>query len=187
MMIGLIGMPGSGKGECARAAREQGLNVVNMGDLVREHVEKMDLDMTDENIGGVAHSEREKFGYGIWAERTVNRIKELDMQTSEHLIIDGIRGDAEVTVFRDVFGENFYTFAIQMPQDRRFELLQKRCRSDAPITRAEFDIRETRETKWGIEEAIDQADYIISNTGTLQELKKSFNELLWSVPLKVDK
>jgi dephospho-CoA kinase len=65
-----------------------------------------------------------------------------------------------------------------MPKARRFELLRQRSRSDAPLTSDEFEIRESREGKWGINEALDDADYIILNTGTLEDLKESFNELL---------
>ena len=75
IILGLIGMPGAGKGECARIASEAGATVINMGDLVREHTAGLGLEMTDENVGGVAQAERERFGFGIWAKRTVAKIK----------------------------------------------------------------------------------------------------------------
>ena len=171
-------MPGSGKGECARFAREAGITVLNMGDLVREHVKKLNLEMNDEKIGSVAHSEREKFGFGIWAKRTLDKINELNINQKELIIIDGIRGVAEVTVFRDTFGEGFKTIALKMSAVRRFELLKLRNRSDAPITDIEFETRDAREATWGIQEALVEADYVLYNTETLEMLKKSFIELL---------
>ncbi len=178
LIIGLVGMPGSGKGECAKIAAEQGFTVVNMGDLVREYTKKSGLDLTDENIGGTAHAEREKFGYDIWAKRTVGRIKELNLPENELVVIDGIRGESEVKMFYESFGEDFKTIGIKMPKTRRFELLQQRSRSDAPMTFQEFEIRESREVTWGIKKALDDTDYIILNTGTLEELEESFYELL---------
>jgi len=83
LVLGLVGLPGSGKGECAKIATETKFRVVNIGDLVREYTKKSGLEMTDENIGGTGHSERERFGYDIWALRTVGRIKELDLQKKE--------------------------------------------------------------------------------------------------------
>jgi dephospho-CoA kinase len=178
MLLGLIGMPGSGKGESARIARELGMTVVNMGDLVREYTKQLNLELTDDNVGSVAHTEREKFGYGIWAERTNEKIKALDLNSNDFVIIDGIRGDAEVSVFQEVFTDEFKTIAIKMPAKRRFELLKNRNRTDAPITWEEFNKRDEREAKWGIKNALEQADYILINNGTLNDLEESFKELL---------
>ncbi len=178
MLLGLIGMPGSGKGESARIAREVGMTVVNMGDLVREYTKQLNLELTDDNVGSVAHAEREKFGYGIWAKRTMEKINSLNLNQNELVIIDGIRGGAEIEVFRDAFGKDFKTIAIQMPKERRFELLKNRKRSDAPITETEFEAREAREVKWGISDALKDADYVLYNTGSLEELRTSFQELL---------
>lgn len=178
LIIGLIGMPGSGKGECAKIAQEVGFTLVSMGDLVREHAKKQNLKMNDETVGGFAHSEREKFGYDIWAKRTVEKIKELDLQSSELVVIDGIRGHAEVKVFKRAYGFRFKTIAVNMPPQKRFELLKIRSRADAPMTREEFDARDHRESRWGIIQALDDADYIIWNTGTLKELEESFTKLL---------
>jgi dephospho-CoA kinase len=177
-VIGLIGMPGAGKGECAKFAREAGISVINMGDLVREQTKQLNLDLTDENIGSIAHSEREKFGFGIWARRTMEKVNNLNLAEKELVVIDGIRGGEEVEVFRDAFGKDFKSIAIKMPREKRFQLLKKRKRSDAPITKAEFEAREAREAKWGITNALKEADYILYNTGTLEELKSSFQELL---------
>jgi dephospho-CoA kinase len=177
LKIGLIGMPGAGKGECARIAKELGIAVINMGDLIREHTKSQNLELTDENIGSVAHSEREKFNYGIWAERTVDRIEALELPNDELLVIDGIRGDAEVEVFKGTFGDDFKTVAIQMSENRRFELLKSRNRSDAPQTWEDFKIRDEREARWGIQQALELADYILCNSGTLDELKTSLIEL----------
>lgn len=171
-------MPGAGKGECANIARKSGITVFNMGDLIREHAKKLNLELTDENVGKIAHSEREKFGYAIWAKRTMEKLVKLDLKNLDLIVIDGIRGEAEVNVFKNHFTDNFKTIAVKMPTEKRFELLRQRQRSDAPITREEFDERDARETNWGIRNAIEKADYIFFNNGTLLELRESFKELL---------
>jgi len=178
IVIGLIGMPGSGKGECARMAEDFSIPVFHMGDLVRDLTRKRKLELTDEHVGSIAHSEREKFGYGIWAKRTLAKIEGLTLQPNEIIVIDGIRGESEISVFHDAFGEDFKTVAVKIPEEKRFQLLQQRKRSDAPISQKEFSVREEREVKWGIKKALEEADYIIFNTGTLPELKASFMALL---------
>jgi dephospho-CoA kinase len=171
-------LPGAGKGECARIAEKAGAMIISMGDIVREYAKKLELEKTDKSIGSMAHSQREKYGYGIWAKRTVEKIVEISNSDDPTIVIDGIRGDAEVVVFKDTFNKDFKTVAVKMPAQRRFELLKDRKRSDAPISWEEFLLRDERELKWGIQRAIDDADYIILNTGTLDELEESFNELL---------
>jgi len=171
-------MPGAGKGECAKVAKHLGYPVVSMGDIVREHVKSLSLEMTDENIGGTAHLERERHGYDIWAKSTVEKIGDMKISGSQLLVIDGIRGDAEVAVFKDAFKQDFETVAVLMPDTKRFELIKLRKRSDAPMTLAEFKARDAREAKWGIQRAIEDADYVIMNDGTLDDLNANFSDLL---------
>ena len=187
IILGLIGMPGAGKGECTKYARSLGFKVVNMGDLVREEAMNQGLELKDENVGKIAHREREKHGYGIWARRTLRKIENMKLEPDELVIIDGIRGSTEVDVFINAFLDRFKTIAIKMPAERRFELLQKRKRKDAPISRAEFDERDERESKWGIKDAIEKADYVIFNTGTLDELYAAMKELLDVIMLRENK
>ena len=80
--IAVVGMPGSGKEEFVKIAVSMGYSVVRMGDVVREEAKRLGLEMTDKSIGGLAQSEREKHGYGIWAVRAIPRLK-------ERMIIDG--------------------------------------------------------------------------------------------------
>ena len=68
-------MPGSGKEEFVKIAIEQGFLVVRMGDVVRAEVRAQGLEASDEKVGGFAAFEREKFGMGIWAQRTVSLVK----------------------------------------------------------------------------------------------------------------
>lgn len=178
IILGLVGMPGAGKGECAKYAQNLGFLVVNMGDLVREETEVQGLKLNDENVGKIAHGEREKHGYGIWARLTLRKMEKMELDSDDLVIIDGIRGSAEVDVFINAFLDRFKTIAVRMPTERRFELIQKRKRKDAPISRAEFDERDERESKWGIKDAIEKADYVIFNTGTLDELRAAMKELL---------
>src|SRR5206468_11240710 len=67
----VTGMPGCGKEEFIRVATERGFPVVRMGDTVREEAARKGVGASDEAIGGFAHAERERLGYGIWAERTI--------------------------------------------------------------------------------------------------------------------
>ena len=53
-VIGIVGMPGSGKGEFSAVADELGIPVVVMGDVIREEVKKEGLPPVDASMGVIA-------------------------------------------------------------------------------------------------------------------------------------
>ena len=177
-VIGFTGMPGSGKTACAKFAKEKSIPVVRMGDLVWTEVENRGLELTDINVGTLATEERKKHGFGIWAERTVPVVVE-KFKTSPTVIIDGIRGDAELKVFYFHFREKFVNVAIHSnPQIRYERIVKGRQRADDVMSVDEFGGRDDRELSWGIGNAIALADYMIVNEGTLDDLKVTFLDLL---------
>jgi dephospho-CoA kinase len=165
-------MPGSGKEEFVNAAREEGIDVIRMGDVVREFIKEKGLELTDENIGRTANQEREKHGLGIWAERTISYV------SGDLVLIDGIRGDAELDVYKEAFGKNIVVVGIHTSPKIRYERIKKRKRKDATMDWDSFCERDSRELKWGLGNAIAQSDYMIINEGTLEDFKKDAKILL---------
>jgi dephospho-CoA kinase len=165
-------MPGSGKGEFIKVAEEFGFEVVRMGDLVREEALRRGLDLKDTSVGGLANEEREKNGMGIWAERTVPRI------TGRLLIIDGVRGIAEIKVFRDAFSSDLSVVSIEASSETRYDRIRRRGRKDAALTREQFEDRDDRERSWGIEMAMKEAEYTILNEGGLQDYQRRARDVL---------
>jgi dephospho-CoA kinase len=174
-VIAVCGMPGSGKEEFVQVAKSQGLYIVRMGDVVREEVKGRNLELTDQNVGQIANSERKTHGLGVWAERTIPRIK------GDFILIDGIRGDDEIHVFRSALKADFILVGIQSSKEVRFERTKKRARSDAPVSWEDFCERENREISWGIENAMAQCEHIIVNEGTLEEFQDKIRDFLKKV------
>ncbi len=71
-VVGIVGMPGSGKTEATKIARKKGFSIVKMGDVIREEVERRDLDPTDKNMGRIATELREKEGKDAIAKRCID-------------------------------------------------------------------------------------------------------------------
>lgn len=157
----VTGMPGCGKEEFLRAAKERGFTIVRMGDTVRAEAAGRKIAMADEAIGGFAHEEREAHGYGIWAERTLPRVR------GDRILIDGLRGSAELDVFRKAFGGALSVVAVHASPEVRFARLRSRNRSDAPHTWEEFVVREKRELSWGLGDVIAIAGTMLVNEGDL--------------------
>ncbi len=171
----VTGMPGSGKEEFIKIAKEMGYDIVRMGDVVRRWAKKNAIDMDDKGIGGFAHSERERHDYGIWAQRTLESI------TDKNTVIDGVRGQAEMDIFRNEIGEELTVVAVYASPMTRYQRLINRGRDDAPQNFTEFQNRDHRELKWGLGEVIALADYTLVNEYTLKNFHTKAKELLKTI------
>lgn len=171
-IVCVTGMPGSGKEEFIEVAAGLGFEVVRMGDIVREEVARKGLDQDDATVGGLANSERKKYGLGIWAVRTLPRI------SGSMVLIDGIRGIAEIEVYRQAFPEGLYVVSIEASDEVRFERINRRGRGDATTTKEEFRERDEREKSWGLLQAMGEADFRILNEGPLEEYRAKAGRVL---------
>ncbi len=170
-MIAVTGMPGSGKEELVTVAIEEGISVVRMGDVIRVEVKNRGLELSDTNVGGIANEEREKHGFGIWAEKTVPLV------SGDVVLIDGIRGDTELEVFRRAFGGDIMVVGIHSSPKTRYDRIKSRNRGDATMDWESFCQRDKRELKWGIGYALALSDHILVNEGTLEEFLDKIREL----------
>ena len=173
-IIGLTGMPGSGKGVLVETARKKEFDVVRMGDAVWDFVKKKGLKLNDENVGRVANEERKKHGYGIWAERSLPFIK------NEKTVIDGIRSIEEVNVFRKHFPA-FTVIAVHSSPETRFNRIMKRKRVDDTFSKEKFDERDRRELSWGIGNVIALSDIVIVNEEDVEKFVVKVEKVLEKV------
>jgi dephospho-CoA kinase len=176
-VIAFTGMPGSGKSESVAVASALGIPIFRMGDFVWAEVKKRGLALEDANVGKVATEERKKHGYGIWAQRTVEKIHALDKKP-EKLIIDGVRNSDEVKIFKEALGSDFTLVAIATLNEIRFERLRIRNRADEVASREEFEERDKREIGWGLDSVIKNADITVENDGPLEALKEKIRSIL---------
>jgi len=174
-IIAFVGMPASGKSEAARIAAEMGIPVVNMGDVIRKEVLRRGLEPNDSNTGVVATDLRKCEGMDAVARRCISQIRET---SSEIVVVDGVRGIAEVECFRREFGEGFVLISIYAPIEIRFSRVQKRGRSDDMNSIEGLRNRDERELSWGMGEAIEASNVEIENNSTLETFKKDVVEVL---------
>ncbi len=175
-IIALTGMPAAGKGEVAAVAQQRGWAVHRIGDLVWEETERRGLELAPASVGTVANGEREKHGYGIWAERSLPRIDALRTD-GKHVLIDGMRGEEELAVFRAAYGDTLVTVAVLASPETRLARVQQRGRVDDGDATA-FQARDQRELGWSLAETIAAADETLANEGELDALRAAAEELL---------
>jgi dephospho-CoA kinase len=174
-IIAFVGMPASGKSEAARIAAENSIPVVNMGDVIRREVLRRGLEPNDPNTGMVATDLRKCEGMDAVARRCISQIKET---SSELVVVDGVRGIAEVECFRQEFGKGFVLISIYAPIEIRFSRIQKRGRTDDMSSIEGLRNRDERELGWGMGEAIEASNIEIENISTLENFKKDVIEVL---------
>ena len=158
-VIGVVGYPASGKGEFSKIAAGLGVPVVVMGDIIRRRVTAAGLALTDANIGAAARRLREDFGMDAVAILTA---EEVCMQGADVVVIDGIRGDAEVGYCRSVFPE-FLMVAIEASFGVRLTRMQVRGRSDDTTTKDSLKARDEREESFGLVAAMNLAEVRLVN------------------------
>jgi dephospho-CoA kinase len=173
-VLGVVGLPASGKGEFAKIAAAQGIPVIVMGDVIRRAVEKAGMAPIDENMGAMATKLRQDFGMDAIARLC---IPEISRQRAPIVLVDGIRGDAEVHLFKKHF-PGFVLVAVETSFEKRLERLGNRGRSDDAITATTLHARDVRELGWGLGAALAIADHRLRNDSDLATFSDSVVSLL---------
>jgi dephospho-CoA kinase len=168
------GMPGSGKSIGATVAKDLGIPIFVMGDVVREEVTKRQLPHTPQSLGQMMLELREQFGPAIIAQRIVDKLQKI---SHSYVVIDGARSEAEIEEFKKAFSQVFIV-AVHASPSIRFQRLSQRGREDDAITQEEFHERDNRELDIGIGRLIAQADIMIINEGQYEKLKSKIHQVL---------
>lgn len=172
-VIGVVGYPACGKGEFSRIAAQYNIPVIVMGDIVRNCVKSKGLELTDENVGATARELRKKLGMDAIAILTKREIEKI---SPEKVLIDGIRGDAEIKYFKSVFNE-FHLVCINASFEIRLNRMKSRGRSDDTATPETLLSRDKREESFGLANAVAMADINIDNESTVDEFDEKIRLL----------
>lgn len=173
LLVCVAGMPGSGKSIVARAARDLGLPVLVMGDVVREEVKRLGLQPTPENMNYVARLLRQKYGKAAVALRVAEKLASMG---STRVVIDGVRSLDEINVFRR--HGRVVIVAVHASPRTRFERLRKRGRPGDPRSWEDFVARDMVELGFGLGNVIALADFMIVNEGGVEEAYNTARRLL---------
>ncbi len=174
MVVGVVGLPASGKGEFSRVAREMEIPVVVMGDVIRRAVLEAGEAPTDEHLGAMGNRLRAERGMDAIAQACIPIIEE---KIAPLVVVDGIRGAAEVAAFRRHF-DRFRLVRIDASFATRLRRLKERKRSDDSHLADNLRQRDMRELAWGLGEAMKDAEYVLENEGDLDSFRRLAAALL---------
>ena len=177
-VVAVCGMPGSGKGEFAQVLTENKIPVLSMGDMVRAEVRRLELEESPGIFGEIAAQLRALHGEDVLAVRLADAV-DTHLESNSLVLIEGMRGTAERIVFENRWGENFFSVAVVASPDVRFTRIQNRGRSEDGDLSA-FEVRDARERGWGLEEIIEESNFIIDNNVELDTFRNSCHAWLES-------
>ncbi len=170
-VVAVCGMPGSGKGEFAEVIAQQGVPVLSMGDMVRAEVRRQELEESPGIFGEIAAQLRAEYGEDVLAVRLADAVDALLLK-HPMVLIEGMRGTAERTVFLARWPLEFTSLAVEASPDVRFTRIQHRGRSEDG-NRASFEVRDAREIGWGLDHIIVESDHRIDNNQDLNSFRTS--------------
>ena len=180
LVIGLAGMPGSGKSVVVEMALEMGYAIVVMGDVVRQETLKRGLELTPQNVGKVMLQLRAEDGNHVIAKKCIPKIEE---QISPKVLVDGLRSLYEAEIFKEHFAK-FSLVAVHASPESRFNRLSNRRRSDDPVEWKVFNERDMRELGVGLGNVIAMAQQVIVNDNSFEQVKAKAKESLMRIEEK---
>ena len=177
-VMGISGLPGSGKALVSEMATERGAIIVSMGDIIREEAKKR-----RESTKETAVNLRKEFGNDIVSELTIKKIKKLEEDENNKLIIiEGIRSLHEVEMFKENFSD-FFILSIFANETLRFERLKIRNREDDSQDYEGFHKRDVTELGFGIGDVVALSDKLIINESDMESYREKVDEFLNEIGL----
>ena len=169
-VLGVLGMPGSGKSQIADFLRTCGLPVVRLGGFVEEEIERRGLPPTSASETIVRNSLREEFGKDVLAKRVLEMIANDDSTTP--FVLDGVASPEEDLAIRSSLGKDYFTIAVLVDRLLRYTRLETRGGRHLTNEQAEErDLQEIHSLRKA--ECIVLADYFVLNNRDLKTLLNS--------------
>lgn len=167
-VLGITGMPLSGKTTVAEILERHGFESVDMGDVVRKVMGERGVPSKD--VADFVNDQREKNGMDAIARLTVPYLKQA-LEASDDVVVTGMRGWSEKQRFKSFLGEEFKVVAVWASRETRKKRREARKRKE-DIEGQEFHERDLREIKNGAGKLIALSDFMLVNEGiTMDELE----------------
>ena len=171
-IIGFVGLSSVGKSTAIKVAQEYA-PLIGMGDIVREEIQAKALMPVAETRNLIAQNLRRKHGEDVIIHRIIRKIKK---KSEEVLILKGLRTEHEIELLKEKF--KLIIVGIVAPSEAREEWLDNRHHEDAGRSRAKIPQVSKKEKETGIKGIIQEADHIIENSGTIEDLQENVHALM---------
>jgi len=189
LIIGLTGLPGSGKTTTAKILSKKRFTKIILSNFIKEELKKEGKKITRKNLQDYGDKLRKKRGNNILAKMALRKIKNKKIKKA---VIDGIRNIAEVERLKKE--DNFYLLGLSALPKKRYQRLKKNSAKDYKNkikSYEDFIKRDLREDR-GLKNKSGQqnrlcflyADYFIDNNSGLMSLEKKIEKILEKIKIK---
>ena len=162
-VVCIVGRQGSGKSTLNGMLEEQGYHVIELSDMVRKAMPP------GYDISDFVNETKGRYGDMVFAKWILEEVKASKRQP----IITGVKGLAEMNFLKQHL--NMVVVAIDIPAQVRMERVlgsgNATAPADHPKSVEQFLRKEESEERMGMPKIIANADYVIINDGTIEELK----------------
>jgi dephospho-CoA kinase len=176
IILGFTGLMACGKGTAAKYLKEKyGADTFRFSTMLRDVLDRLYLPQSRENFQIISPLLRETFGQDLMAKVIAKDVESAD---SKIIAIDGMRRPADIEYLKKISG--FRMVAIEVDAKVRYERLKVRAENpgDAEKTWEQFQKEHEAETEIYIPELMKQADVVIDNNSSLEDLYKQLDKLV---------
>ncbi len=182
--MAIVGMCGSGKSVLADELIKRDWGYVRFGQLTIDAIKEKGLEVNEANERMIREGLRKEHGMGAYAKLNIPKFDAV--LEKQNLVADGMCSWDEYKILRDYYGERLTVACVYAPPELRYQRLEKRQTQTAdkdvknrPLTKEQAKSRDYAEienmAKGG---PIAMADYMILNTGSLEEYKEQIEKFI---------
>ncbi len=174
LVVALAGRIGSGKTVVVEHLEAgYGADTRRFSQILMDVLERLSLPSSRINLQKLGEILRKEFGESVLVDAFE---RDLETTRAEIVVVDGVRYLNELELVRRFPCIFIY---VDASPEVRFERVRKRGEKDeSDITFEEFLESEQRETERYVGELEPEADYIIDNSGTLEDLKNNVDKIM---------
>ncbi|KKQ45403.1 MAG: dephospho-CoA kinase, CoaE, nonfunctional [Candidatus Moranbacteria bacterium GW2011_GWC2_37_8] len=176
LILGIAGEMGSGKEAVSTYLCEKyGASSRNFSQILKDILERLYLPIMRENFAPLSLALRKTFGEDILAKVMFHDAVD---DENDVIVVQGIRRRQDMVFLREL--PNFKFIYVDADIETRFERVKNRKEkeNDALITFEQFKASHEYETEKTILGLKDDADYMIQNNGTYEELYSQIDKII---------
>ncbi len=179
IIIGVAGEVASGKDTVGKyiAEKYQAL-ALRFSQVLRDILDRMNLEQSQENMGRLSMHLRKAFGEDILSKGLIVEAAKSD---KDIVVVDGVRRLPDIMQMQA--SEGFYFIYVEASPEKRYERLTQRHQNsdDSGKTLVQFEKDALLEAESQIRDLKEHADFVVNNDGTLEELQKQIDDIVTKI------
>ncbi|MEK9166037.1 MAG: AAA family ATPase [Patescibacteria group bacterium] len=179
IIFGIAGEMGSGKTLIAKYLQKKyQAKLFSFSGMLRDILKRLYLPETRENLQTLSTVLRQNF-----SEDLMSKVIAYDIERSQSSVIvaEAIRRPSDIVYLKKL--PNFYLMAVQADFKLRYQRLTMRCENpdDQTKTLDKFQKELQQESEQKIKEVAKQADFVIDNNGSIENLYKQIDIIMQKI------